>query len=298
MDGKLLALITAACFGLNPVVLRLGFTRAPGSVDAAVTIGLAIALPLYLAIVPFTGGLHWERMTGTALVAFAFGGLFGGGIGRRWMYTAIDRIGAAPATAIKNSAPLFSTLFAVPLLGERVGAKEWASIVMIVAGIWLLTWRPAGAKKVRTLLDVGVIAAIGSALSYGIRPLILKFGLTEVNLPITAAVVAAFSALGYALLLSRPWTWTWLRAPLPGSGPRIGTPAITLFIAAGLLQTAGLLSLIFAVSDDAVTRVYPVTAAAPLFTVAFTLLLLRGTERINARVLFAVCAIVTGVIIL
>jgi len=44
-----LALMTAICFGLNPVLLKLGFARK-GRSDVAVVIGLAITVPCYLLI--------------------------------------------------------------------------------------------------------------------------------------------------------------------------------------------------------------------------------------------------------
>src|SRR3989442_1231411 len=212
MEGKILALACAVCLGLNPVMVRIGFTRA-GSVDAAVIIGLVVAIPVYLALLPLAGGLHWSELTPAAVVAFALAGLFGAGIGRRWLFTAIERIGAAPATALKNTAPLFTTALAIPILGERVGLVQWAAVLSIIAGITLVSWRGGGGAK--QLLDIGVIAALGAALSYGIRPLILKFGLNEANLPTTAVLIGATSALAHALLISRPW-----RAPLAPGGPR------------------------------------------------------------------------------
>src|SRR3989441_11753367 len=242
MEGKILALACALCFGLNPVILRVGFRRH-GSFDEAVMIGVAVAIPVYVALLPLAGGLRCQEVGTAALVALALAGLFGAGIGRRWLYTAINRIGASPATALKNTAPLFTTALAIPILGERSGLVPWAAVASIIAGITLVSWRGGGRAK---LLDLGVIAALGSALSYGIRPLILKFGLTEANLPMTAVLVGAVSALAYALLMSRPWR----RRPVP-EGPgamRNGIAltarrpsAYTLFVGAGVAQAFGFL---------------------------------------------------------
>ena len=97
MDPKLFALTTAICFGLNPVTLKIGFGRG-GRPDTGLIVGLVVAVPLYIALLPLAGGLHWDLVTPAALLAFTLGGLFGTGIGRRWLYIAIDRIGASPAT--------------------------------------------------------------------------------------------------------------------------------------------------------------------------------------------------------
>ena len=284
--GKIFALGTALCFGLNPVLLKMGFARS-GSVDFAMILGLVISVVLYAILIPFGGGLQWELVTPAALIGFIFGGLFGTGIGRRWLYIAIDKIGASPATAIKNSAPLVSTLLAVPLLGEQVGLVQWLAIIGIIVGISLVTWKPGGGAK--QLMSVGVLAAFGAALSYGVRPLFLKYGLDNADLPLTAALVGAIAALVYAVILSRPKA---LRMPtlVPGT--------FWLFFGAGILQALGFLSMTFAVATGDVSTVYPVTSTAPLFALGFTWLMLKGTEAVTWRLALGATMVVVGVVVL
>jgi drug/metabolite transporter (DMT)-like permease len=283
VEGKLLALVTATCFGLNPVVLKLGFNRK-GTSEVALVVGLAVTVPIYVVVAPLLGGFDFGRVTGAALVGFILGGLFGTGIGRRWMYIAIERIGASPATAIKNSAPVITTFLAVLFLGEQVTIVQWAAVAAIVIGITLVTWKPgAGIGQLR---DVGLLAAIGSALSYGIRPLFLAFGLDEVDIPMTAALIGAVAALIYATLFTR---LDRMRTGLSG-------PSAPFFIGAGVLQAFGFLALTFGLSSDDVSIVYPVTSSAPLFTLAFTALLLRGVETLTWRIVLGAMAVVGGVI--
>jgi uncharacterized membrane protein len=286
MDPKLFALIVAISFGLNPVVLKLGFARQ-GKVDVAVLIGLVVAIPLYLAVVPLVGGLHWEQVTLPALIGFVLGGLFGAGIGRRWMYLAIHAIGAAPATAIKNAAPLITTSLAVLFLGEQVTLLQWLAVLTIIMGKTLETWKPGGGR--RQLLNLGVLAAVGSAFSYGVRPLFLKFGLEAANLPVTAALVGAIAALLYVGLLARP---RGLR-PEPMERHVLG-----LFVAAGILQGIGFLALTFGLAGGEVSVVYPVTSSAPIFTLVFTRFMLRGTEDLTWQIALGVILVTAGVIVL
>ncbi|HEX8930409.1 MAG TPA: DMT family transporter [Actinomycetota bacterium] len=285
MHGKALALMTAICFGINPVLLKLGFARK-GRSDVAVVIGLAITVPVYLAIAPLVGGISFAHMTLPAVVGFVLGGLFGGGIGRRWMYLAIEKIGASPAAAIKNAAPVITTALAILFLGERVTLLHWLAIVTIVAGITLITWRKG--LGARHMLSVGVLAALGSALSYGIRPLFLKYGLDAANLPLTGALIGAVAALVYAAVLTpNSELWFGLREKSLG-----------LFVASGILQALGFLALTFGLSGEDVSIVYPVTSTAPLFTLLFTALMLRNTERLTWRIVVGAVAITAGVIVL
>lgn len=285
LDPKLFALLTALCFGLNPIALKLGFVRG-GRPDTAMIIGLVMSVALYLLLVPVAGGLHWEQVTLAAFVGYVLGGLFGTGIGRRWMYIAIDRIGASPATAIKNSAPVVTTLLAGIVYGEEITPLRWAAVIAIVVGVALVTWKPG--SGIRHWVDVGVLAAVGSALSYGVRPLFLKFGLEAADLPLTAAFVGAIAALVYALSFG------------DRSGLRTAhrEPAFGLFLFAGALQAIGFLAISFGLSGGDVSVVYPVTASAPLFTLMFTAVLLRGKERLTWQIIVGAIAVVAGVIVL
>jgi drug/metabolite transporter (DMT)-like permease len=285
IDPKVFALLTAICFGLNPVTLKIGFSRG-GRPDTGMIVGLIVAVPFYLLLLPLAGGPHLELLTPAALFGFILGGLFGTGIGRRWLYIAIDRIGASPATAIKNAAPVISALLAAILFSEPVTPLRWAAIVAIVAGVVLVTWKPG--QGMRRWLDVGVLAAIGAAVTYGIRPLFLKFGLEAADLPLTSAVVGATAALAYALLFG------------DRSGLRTITrePAFGLFLLSGLLQAVGFLALNVGLSGGIVSTVYPVTASAPLFALLFTAILLRGKETLNWRIVLGAVAVVAGVVAL
>jgi len=285
VDPKVFALITAISFGLNPVTLKLGFGKG-GRPDTAMILGLFIAVPLYLLILPFGGGLHWDQVTLAAFVGFVLGGLFGTGIGRRWLYIAIDRIGASPATAIKNSAPVVTTFLAALVYQEPVTPIRWLAVIGIVTGVVLVTWKPGSGR--RQWLDIGVAAAFGAMLSYGVRPLFLKFGLEAADLPLTAAFVGAIAALIYALTF----------------GDRSGLlkartePAFGLFVLSGILQAIGFLALTLGLSGGEVSVVYPVTASAPIFTLIFTWLLLRGKERLTWRIVLGAVLVTLGVIVL
>ena len=287
MGGKELALVTALCFGLNPVTLKLGFARE-GRADVAVVIGLAVAIPIYLLLAPLWGGLYLDLLTIPAIAGFVLGGLFGGGIGRRWMYTAIDKLGAAPATAIKNSAPVITTVLAVFLLGETVTLVQAAAIGAIVFGITFVTWKKG--QGLKQLAAAGVLAAVGSAISYGIRPLFLEFGLDAANIPLTGALIGAVAAFVYATALTRI-------SDIRGAVD-VRSPALWLFIASGTLQAIGFLAFTLGLSANDVTVVYPVTSTAPLFTLGFTAVLLRGTEQITWRIVLGVVLVVLGVIAL
>jgi drug/metabolite transporter, DME family len=284
VDPKLLALVTAVTFGLTPVVVKTGFRRG-GSTTAAMIIGLVVAVPITL-VPALLLGIHLEQLTAVAFVAFVLGGLAGNAVGRRWNFQAIDLLGPSRASAIRASSPVITTLIAAILYAEPVTPARWAAVLAIVAGVVLVTWQPGESR--RGWLGIGVAYALAGAVSYGIRPLIIKFGLEDADLPAAAAVIGAVAALVYTILIEDRQR---LRSVRHDAG-------FGVFLFAGILVAVGLTTLTFGLSEGDVSIVYPLVASAPLFTLAFTGVLLRGVELLNLRVVLGVVAVVFGVIFL
>jgi drug/metabolite transporter (DMT)-like permease len=283
VDPKLLALVTAVAFGISPVILKIGFRRG-GSTTAAIVIGLVVAVPI-TCVPALLIGVDLAQLTPVAFVAFVLGGLAGNAVGRRWNFQAIDLLGPSRASAIRASSPLVTTLIAALLYGEPVTPARWAAVLGIVLGVTLVTWQPGESRK--SWLGIGVAYAFAGAISYGIRPLIIKFGLEAANLPAVAAVVGAVAALVYTLLIDRQK----LRSVRQDS-------AFSLFLLAGTLVAIGLTTLTFGLSEGDVSLVYPLVASAPLLTLVFTALLLKGVELLNWRIVVGAAAVVFGVIYL
>jgi drug/metabolite transporter (DMT)-like permease len=76
---------------------------------------------------------------------------------------ALQRMPLTTAYAIVFVAPLLVTALAVPILGERVGPRRWAAIVLGLLGV-LVVLRPSGAG-VATLAG---LAALFAALAYAL----------------------------------------------------------------------------------------------------------------------------------
>ena len=122
--------------------------------------GLA-SLPFVLMWVGLTGGfgglvrVRWRLhlLRGALGILMLCGFIYG-----------VRHLALSEAYAIFFVAPLLITAFAVPLLGERVGARRWAAIAIGMAAVWFAL-RPQG-QGVVLLPALAVFAsAIGYALS-------------------------------------------------------------------------------------------------------------------------------------
>lgn len=137
------------------------------------------------------------------------------------MFAAATLIPLADATAISFLNPVFAMLFAIPLLGERVGPWRWMSAGLALLGAVILI-RPGASS-----FDPAALLALGAALLLGLETIFIKrltgretplqilvinnaIGLSIASLavitiwqPPTAAQWGALGALGFMMALAQ-----------------------------------------------------------------------------------------------
>jgi drug/metabolite transporter (DMT)-like permease len=112
--------------------------------------------------------------------------------------------------ALSFTAPLFATIMAVLLLGEKVRLRRWIAIIIGLTGV-LIILRP-GAQA----LDLGSMLVLGSASIWALTMIVIKrLSNTDSPLTITAYVsilLTMLSLLPALLFWKWPmgWQWGWL----------------------------------------------------------------------------------------
>ena len=107
----------------------------------------------------------------------------------------------ATAAALSFSAPIFATVFAALLLGERVGGARWFAVLLGVAGM-LVILRPG-----LITIELGPVLVVGSAIAYAVVLTIIKvLSRTDSSVTILAYVQVLFVPLTFvqAILV---WQW-------------------------------------------------------------------------------------------
>lgn len=140
--GEGFALLAAVLWGTIPVLVRKGLPHASPSV--AVIIGLFASTPLLLGVLLFHPRSVLEVVALPAALWFGAVGITGPCLGRLFNYMGVERLGAARATPLINSAPLFTTLFALVFLHEYITLKLLLGVLCVVGGIAVLTGQPQG----------------------------------------------------------------------------------------------------------------------------------------------------------
>lgn len=107
----------------------------------------------------------------------------------------------AEVTALSFTAPIFATVLAIPLFGDKVGARRWIAILAGFAGV-LLILRPG-------FTDIGIGQAITIAVSLGWGVCLLM--IRDLGRTHSALTIALYMSLVMTPLSLVPalFVWTW-----------------------------------------------------------------------------------------
>ncbi len=214
LRGAAWMVAAAAAFSVMITLVRHLSTRQPvfEIVFFRNFFGLLVMLPWLLrrgGEVLRTGrfGLHLLR-AGLGLAAMSL-----------WFWT-LSVLPLAEATALSFTAPIFATLLAVPILGERLSGRRFAAIAGAFLGA-LVILRP-GAR----VLDPAALVALATALVWGASTVLVKLlGRTEAPAAIVTWMVLLLTPLSGLLALP---VW---RTPDGGE--------LLAFVALGVVGSAG-----------------------------------------------------------
>jgi drug/metabolite transporter (DMT)-like permease len=87
-----------------------------------------------------------------------------------WCFVyAVSQLSLANAYSIFMSAPLLITALSVPMLGERVGWRQWLAVLVGLVGV-IIVLKPSGAG----LVTIGGLAALASAAGYALNAITIR----------------------------------------------------------------------------------------------------------------------------
>jgi drug/metabolite transporter (DMT)-like permease len=155
-----------------------------------------------------------------------------------WFY-AISLIPIGEVTAISFLAPLFGTLGAIVLLGEKVRLRRWAALIVGFAGAMVIL-RPGGSP-----LGLGQVCAVLSAVSTGLVAVLIK-QLTARDDP-DKIVFLTNMALMPLSLVPALFVWSW---------PTLA--ALPALLGMGLCAVLGHIALVrgYAVTDASLAQTF------------------------------------------
>jgi len=291
------AIVSAAITGVNAVLdSHLLSRRLPGLAAYLLPLGIfhfTVGL-IMLFVKPFPADV-------TLLPVFAaIGTGIIGGIASVITLDVIRHGEVSRIIPVVNTSPLFVALLAVPLLGEMLNARDWAGIVLTVAGAVLISVQKDGGggktqvqKSFLALAFCSLLAAVGSTIMKYALGTLSFWNVYSANSMCLATVFIVFSA--------RPATLRQLGA-LPRRNQVLG---MTLLNQA-LVVVAIVLSVV-AIQKGPVALASTVLSSRPAFVFVYALVLSRFfpqalNERLTGGIALlkfsAIALIIAGIVLI
>ncbi len=193
MVGVFWMLITGVCFvAVTALVKTLG-DRVPAAESAFLryVLGLVFLIPMIRPILR-------ERLTRRQVKLFAFRGVAHTLGVILWFY-AMTRIPIAEVTAMNYLSPVYVTIGAALVLGEKLAARRITAIVVALLGA-LIILRP-GFREV----SPGHIAMLGTAVFFAMGYLTAKILSDEVSPTVVVGMLSITVTIGLAPFAAAVW---------------------------------------------------------------------------------------------
>jgi drug/metabolite transporter (DMT)-like permease len=275
----LLAAGAALSFGALAVTIRLAL--GPGiDAEAAALVTTVIAGVICAVLSVAAGdlsGLDWADTW-----PFLLTGLFAPGISQIFFTRAVGLIGASRTAVFVGISPVLSAAIAVTILDEPLHIALVVGTLLVVAGGTLLVReraRPAG------FASLGIALSLAAALLFAIRDNLVRWAARGSDVPGFIAASASLASASIVMLI--------LVASRPEARERVRR-ASRPFLLSGLLYGISYGCLYSAFDRGRVTVVAPLVATESLFAVLISMLVLRRSERVGARLIVAASLVVAG----
>jgi DME family drug/metabolite transporter len=281
MRSEVTALLASISFALFAVYGWLGLRHSTPLTATVVSLA-ARTITLGTAVVLF-GGV--PGFANKALVVFIILGLMQTVISLL-TFMGLQKIGTSRSQPLRNSYPLWSTVIAIALMGERASAAVLLGTLLVVAGVVKISWKPEVAPPSYRWWHVvySMIAGLLAGVAFPLR----RYGLTITNEPaffsFVVAIVSLLGAVPYTLWTGGERKLIWHRR------------AVIDFFLSGFFEALGALLTLIALTTGRVVIVSPIVATTPLFSLMISLIFLRGKERITTVTVLGTMAVVVGTI--
>ena len=275
----LLAAGAALSFGALAVTIRLSL-HPPIDAEAASLVTTFLAGMFCVVLAVLKG--DFSRLDWVDTWPFFVTGLFAPGISQILFTRAVGVIGPSRTAVMVGVSPVLSAAIAVTLLSEPLHVALVIGTLLVVAGGTLLVrerGRPA------ELLSFGIALGLGAALLFAIRDNLVRWAARGSDVP---GFVAASASLASATLVIA------LVVLLRPNGVERVRQAFRPFVLSGLVYGVSYACLYSAFDRGRVTIVAPLVATESLWAVLISMLVLRRSERIGARLLVAAALVVGG----
>lgn len=281
ISAPLLGVMAATLFGISALPAKRGLLFVNAETGCLITMATTWVVCLLL-------GPLWMRTEDwftAGFWVFALAGLIHPYLSMYASLEALKRAGTTVASTLAATAPFFSTLGAVVLLGEDLTIVVALATVGIVSGVMVLTF---DGRRMARVIRVALIFASIAAVIRGSTHVIGKWGLDLLPNPFMATFVA-FSVGLICMTVFFRLRHGHLPRDLPADG-------VKYFFYSGLCIAFAIISMYGALMLGRVVVISPIIASYPVFTLLSVWVV--KAERISGQLVVGVLMVTAGVVII
>ena len=194
------------------------------------TVGrLLVVLAILLPFTFFTLRKKVRELTARDWKILAAMGFAGGGIHLGLQWLGLHYTTATSGILYLSTSPIFILLLAAPMLGERIGARQWIGVAISFAGVATIAAQGETAHLAALSFNKGDLMALASMVMWASYTVLLRLRRDPLEVAELIVVVC-----GFGLIFMLPWLL------IEGAPPRLGQTAILaiLYSAVGSLLLA------------------------------------------------------------
>jgi drug/metabolite transporter (DMT)-like permease len=275
-------ILTSICFAIASLLAQRGFHLAHTPWGALITL---IVNTVFLFCSHFL--LYSEtRLFELENLVFVAIGLFVPGLTRVLTFRGIRSVGSTITSTIVNTTPMFSTLLAVLLLGERPGPVVLTGVLLIVSGLVVVSWD----GEERLWKRVELIYPFLSVFLFAMKDVSVRWGLGSGSQPILAAAIAALTSTVEIYAIIRYIQRTKFSLPAPN--------VCGWFVISGFFTGGSFLFMYLALSMERVSVIAPLINSYAVFVLILTPLMARRIEVITWRKTLGAGLVVGGIFLI
>jgi drug/metabolite transporter (DMT)-like permease len=273
-------LLTSLCFAIASLLAQKGYSKGSAPWGAWITIAAncVLLLAAHFLLHRDTRFLIFDNLIFVAV------GLLVPGVTRVLSFRGIRTMGSSITSTIVNTTPMFSTLLAIGLLGERPGALVLLGVILTVGGLVTVSWAGSRSDYKKSELIYPFLCA----LIFSLKDVTVRWALAAGDgQPIFSAAIAALTSTVQIFAITR-WVQS-VRFVLPP------WPVARWFVWSGVFTGGSFLFMYLALSMERVTIVAPLINSYAVFVLLLTPLMARQIEQVTAQKIAGAALVVAGI---
>jgi drug/metabolite transporter (DMT)-like permease len=289
--GILLAVVCATAYSFNYVFIQLGMRKSPDDNGSFTSLFMCVLTVLFIML--FFGQKESDSFDLYGLLFYIIAGFCTAFLGRNILFSSIRKIGSSRAAALKNSAPVFTIVFAVLFLGESISPIAGTGILIIFCFLFLQARYDIGKiiSNIEHTEKLGFLLAVTAALCFGFGQGFRKLGVLYYSDAIVGSLIGSTFALVVYILMEI--TKKRLKATLVRNITTINYFFIAAGVATGIAQVSFFVALLY----TKVSYISTITAIEPVITVILASILLKE-EQISKRIILTAFGVFIGTLII